>query len=129
MRGSLVTVIAYNVMVVPRPRLEETIRSVNLINSRRTTYGAFWVNTERLRVAFELGIAAPDGLTQEQVSMAMTALGQVDDFYPILGAVIWGGMTAEQAMNPPQAQDEDVEASDTADEHEDEDGPALDIAV
>ena len=119
-RGALISVIAYNVLVVPRPRLAETIRVVNLLNSQRVMYGAFWVDTERLRVAFELPVAAPDGVTREQIKMAMSGLSQIDDYFPTLGAVVWGGQPAEAAMNPP--------APDASAQEADED-PPLDMAV
>jgi hypothetical protein len=121
-RGSLVTVIAYNVLVVPRARLDETIRVVNLLNSQRVGFGAFWVDVNRLRVCFEMPVAAPDGVTQEQISMAMSALSQIDDYYPVLGAVIWGGQTAEDAMSPPAM----IESAQQTDEDAD---PPLDMAV
>jgi hypothetical protein len=123
-RGSLVTVYAYNVLVVPRARLEETIRVVNLLNSQRVGFGAFWVDVNRLRVCFEMPIAAPDGVTREQISMAMSALSQIDDYYPVLGAVIWGSQTAEEAMNPPVSAEPPV----ILDQDEDT-NPPLDMAV
>lgn len=120
-RGALVTVISHNVLVVPQARLDETIRVANLLNSTRVGLGAFWVDVKRLRVSYELPVLAPDGLTQEQVSMAMSALGQIDEYFPVFGAVVWGGQTAVSAMRGPAP-----EASAPVAEDED---PPLDMAV
>ena len=103
--------------MVPRPRLEEAIRVANLLNASKLMFGSFWIDPGRRRVAFEVTIAASDAPTREQVDLAMAALSQIDDCFPILAAVIWGGMTAEAALlsaSTSQQQDEP---------------PALDLAV
>lgn len=114
-RGSLVSVIAPAVAQVPRPRLDEAIRTVNLLNATRVSYGCFWVDPARSRVAFEVTIPAPEGPSQDQVGMAMAALSQIDDSFPALARVLWAGETAEGALAaPPSAGDEP---------------PSLDLAV
>ncbi len=97
-RGPMAWVVVPTVSMVPRPRLEETIRVVNLLNARKVVFGGFWVDTGRSRVVFELAVAATDGPTRDQVDLAMAALSQVDDCFPMLAAVIWGGTTAEAAL-------------------------------
>lgn len=97
-RGPMVWVVVPTVSMVPRPRLEETIRVVNLLNARKVVFGGFWVDTGRSRVAFELAVVATDGPTRDQVDLAMAALSQIDEGFPTLAAVIWGGKTAETAL-------------------------------
>jgi len=97
-RGPMVWVVAPTVSMIPRPRLEETIRVANLLNARKVMFGGFSVDPGHLRVSFELAIAAPDGPTRDQIDLAMSALSQIDEFFPMLAAVIWGGMTAETAL-------------------------------
>ena len=117
-RGPVIAVTAHTVSMVPTARLDETIRIANLLNATRVMFGGFWVDPGRLRVTFELTIAAPDGPTRNQIDLGMAALSQIDTCFPILAAVIWGGRTAETALlglNPHEQQDDEP--------------PALDIAV
>jgi hypothetical protein len=116
LRGSLVTVTAYTVAMVPRPRIAETIRVANLLNAHKVSFGCFWVDPDRTRIAFELTVAAPGGPTREQIGMAMAALSQIDDYFPIVASVIWGGRSAEAAMG--------IGSQDADDEP-----PTLDMAV
>ena len=118
-RGPMIAVVAHTVSMVPRPRLDETIRVANLLNATKVMVGGFWVDIGRLRVAFELTIVAPDGATRNQIDLAMAALSQIDDCFPILAAVIWGGKTAEAALLAPS----------TTEQQEEEEPPALDLAV
>ena len=116
-RGPLVRVVAPTVSMIPRARLDETIRVANLLNARKVLFGGFRVDPDRPRVSFELAIAAPDGPTRDQVDLALSALSQIDEYFPMLAAVIWGGMTAETALltaSTSQPRDEP---------------PALDLAV
>ena len=101
--GPLVRVVAPAVSMIPRGRLDETIRVVNLLNATKVVFGGFWVDPGQSRVAFELTLAAPDGPTLVQVDLAMSALTQIDACFPTLAAVIWGGMTAEEALLMPNA--------------------------
>ena len=97
-RGPLLRVVAPTVSMIPWPRLEETIRVANLLNATKVVLGAFWVDPDRSRVSFELVSMAPDGPTRDQVDLAMSALSQIDECFPVLAAVIWGGSTAEAAL-------------------------------
>ena len=38
------------------------------------------------------------GPTRDQIDLGMSALSQIDECFPMLAAVIWGGMTAETAL-------------------------------
>ena len=116
-RGPLVRVVVPTVSMIPGPRLDETIRVVNLLNGAKVVFGGFWVDPGRSRVSFELALAAPDGPTLDQVDFAMSALTQIDACYPILAAVIWGGMTAETALLVASAREPRDEP------------PALDLAI
>jgi hypothetical protein len=116
-RGPIVAVTAYTVSMVPSPRLDETIRVANMLNATRVMFGGFWVDAGRMRVAFELSIAAPDGPTRSQIDLGMAALSQIDTCFPILAAVIWGGKTAEVALLAASTNEQQEEP------------PALDMAV
>lgn len=97
-RGPLVWIVAPTVSMIPRPRVEEAIRVANLLNGTKVMLGSFRVDSGRSRVSFELAITSPDGPTRDQVDLAMSALSQIDACFPILAAVIWGGMTADAAL-------------------------------
>lgn len=108
---------------VDERRLGEVLRLANRLNARNVLWGSFWVDPEERKLTFELVIAAPgEELTREHVGMAIAALHSVDNAFPAFAAVIWAGLSAEQAILA-------LRTADPTQEDKKDDDPDLDIAV
>jgi len=112
--GPWFTCSTVNLIQVPERRLLEVLRLINHINATRLVLGSFWIRPADQQLCFDLSVPWGDGLTTEQLDLALRATGAIDHFHPAFMRVIWGAEAAEEALasltaNPPEQSDDGLD--------------------
>jgi hypothetical protein len=106
-QDGIVSFVAPGLAIMPEHRVDDAIRLANLLNARRLQLGWFWVEPSQRRLAFEVPVQAPDGVSLEQVRRALSALRAMDFFYPAFARTVWGGMSPLAALGESDPDDRD----------------------
>lgn len=108
--GPIVSFIATpEVGKIDEKRVLPVILLANRLNAQRMSCGALWIHPESRKINAELAVVAPEGISQEQVKLAIAAVHAADHFFPAFAAVQWGGLSADQAFALPLPSDDDKE--------------------
>jgi hypothetical protein len=118
--GPLLSLAATAESRLPAGRMDEAVKLANLLNATRIRWGAFWVHPERRNLGFELALPSLNGVTREELGMALGAIA-LNAFWPAFARVAWAGLDAAAALD---ASAKEIAEDDEDDEDDDPSGDA-----
>ena len=125
--GPLVRLVAGDLLPIPERRLAETLVLANFLNAHRLRFGAFWVDSSR-DLGFEMTLPVGGELPLDLLGLTIAGFSAIDAFYAAFAAVVWAGVTAEQALETLR-QLRQQQAEDQANAADDDSAGGLDLAI